>query len=255
MEREGILEIINYVIQKLYIYCHMKSNVDETPEEKAEDLRFDIAIMSIIIIMLSFSIVKVLLIFIHFFIINTMINLAKFFYRLIKKKCCINLIQELKYSYFYFVKIFKKFYTNNFYSYENKYFGGFFVLIYILFILFNFFFTLDYVVIDAKDESKNKILRSLQIISFELNIIMELICCTFFIYRCFKKQFMIIIASYLMLNMIVILVIYYRILNNMEEKENFDKSIYIARLTFLSFFSSLALYSVKIISDYDLNCM
>jgi len=248
------LENVYYVIQKLYIYCHLKSNQDETKEEIQEDIKFDTAIMSIIICILSFSIIKMCIIFIHFFIVNTIINAGKFCYRIIRFRCCINLLEEAKYAYFYLIKILKKFYTNNFYSYENKTFGAFFVTVYMLFILFNLFFTFDHAVIDCKDKSKNVILRIMQIISFELNIFMEIICCTFFIYRIFKKQFIFVSICFLVLNTIVASVIYYRISHDKAEEEIFDVSIYIAKLFFLIFYVTLAYFSLKAISQYSLNC-
>jgi hypothetical protein len=243
------------VMHKLYIYCHLKSNKDETPEEIEEDMKFDTVIMAIIICILSFSIIKMCIIFVHFFIVTTLINTGKFCYRLIRFRFCVNIVQEIKYAYFYFVKILKKFYTNNFYSYENRPFGAFFVTTYMLFILFNLFFTFDHVVIDSHDQSKNVLLRIMQIISFELNIFMELICCTFFIYRIFKKQFIFVTYCFFVLNTIILSVIYYRISNNMGEKEIFDVSIYIARLIFLSLFITIAFFSLKIVSDYNLNCI
>ena len=246
-----VINIIYSVIEKLYIYCHLKSNSDETQEEIEEDMKFDTAIMIIIICILSFTILKMLVVFIYFFIINTMINLAKFLFRLIRKKFCLNIIDEIKFASFHLVKILKKFYTNNFYSYENKTFGAFFVTSYLLFILFNLIFTFDHAVIGNNDH----VLRILLIISFELNIFSELVCCTFFLVRNFKKQFILIIILFVFLNILILPIIIYRIINNLNEEEFFDISIVITRLIFLTFFSILGIYSIKVISDYDLNSM
>ena len=244
-----VINIIYSVIEKLYIYCHLKSNSDESQEEIEEDIKFDTAIMMIIICILSFTILKMLVVFIYFFIINTIINLAKFFFRLFRKKFCLNIFDEIKFGSFHLVKILKKFYTNNFYSYENKPFGAFFVATYLLFILFNLIFTFDHAVIENNDQ----VLRILLIVSFELNIFSELICCTFFLVRNFKKQFILIIISFLLLNCSILPIIIYRIINNLYEEEFFDKTILINRLIFLIFFTTLGIFSVKVISNYDLN--
>jgi hypothetical protein len=248
----GIVELVYQVISELYVYCHLKDHEDESPSEREEDRFFEKIIMTIIILIFSFTIFKMILIFCHFFVLSTLLNIYNFIYRLLKKQCCLNLRDECSFAYLFFVKNLKKFYTNNFYSYENKFFGLCFVSAYMLFVFFNMFFASENVNLDT---NKPEILKIMHIIAFEYTIYIELICCTFFIMRCFKKQFMFVIASYLSLNIIVAGTIYYRISHKItEDFEKYENSIRVAHLIFVLYFSILSCVSLIKILKYDLNC-
>lgn len=237
------------IIQDLYIYCHLK-DYNSTTDEEVEQ-RIAVIIMTILIAIFSFTVIKIFAIFLYFFFINITINFCKFCGTLIKKKCCINIFSEIKFSCIYLAKNLRKLYTYNFYSYENKAYGYFIVPVYLIFIIFNLMFAADYTQNDKDKKMKTESIKMLQFIAFELSIFIELVCCFFYLTRKLRKQFIFTLAAFCFLNLVIGLTLWYKLNFCDQDDENPRR---VANLIFLFFYCFLFSLCFKKIFCYNLNC-
>ncbi len=237
------------IIEELYIYCHLKirSNTDPTKEQ----IEYGHIIMTIIMSIFSLTIIKMLIIFSYFLIINTLYHTYNFCENSIKRKCKINCPILFKSALLYLIKVFKKFYTYNFYSYENKIYGTIISLLYMTFIVFNILFSYQY----TRNISEEIVysLQILQIISFELNIFFELVCGFFYITRRLGLQYLFVISSFIFLNIVVLIAEYIKV-NNCMDIDN-DQPRRIANLIYNAYFSLVLFGAVYKTYKYNLTCM
>ena len=216
-----------------------------------QDQNIATSIMVILIIMFSLQMFKVAFIIVYFFIFNVLPSLGRFCAKVVRQRCCMSFRTELKYSLFYLGKILKKIYTYNFYSYENKLTGFVLVTFYMIYIVFNLIFTVEYFKTDTKEEEKPDAVKYEQFIAFEFSLIIELIVCFFYITRSFKKMFASVIVSFLGLNSVIAMVVVYKMQVQLDDSE---KPRRFASLIFSIYFSVLILISLVRVIKYDPNC-
>lgn len=209
--------------------------------------------MYLLVFMFSFSVIKMLVIFIYFFIINLTYNIFQFIIHLFKKRCMVNCSLEIKESYEFLVKIIKKFYTYNFYSFENKLFGWLIVPIYILYLLFNIEFSTGFINKIQDKNYQDRIDIIMNILAFEFNLFIEIICVTMYITRNFKKQFIIIISSFVGLNLLVIITVFIKFFYKLLPLCPILQIV--LRILFTFYFLIFFGISIICIKRYNLNCV
>jgi len=248
---DSFLEKLFEITRELYIYCHLRIHTSKDDAETEQDIAT--IIMIILIVIFSFTAIKVIIIFVNFLLINIIINILKYFKESIKKRCRINLVREFKIIFLYFNRIFKKFYTYNFYSYESKVYGFFMVSTYVTFVVFNILFATFYALSDKTDDDLSLTVKIWQIISFEVSIFMELICAFFYLIRNSKKHTKTVIICFIILNIVIFSVMYlkqYLLLEN----DN-DDLRRIANLLFCCFFTFIYILAYKKTFDYNVRCI
>lgn len=249
---DSTLDKIYSIIGELYIYCHLKNYGSYTPEMVEVDETIAKTLMIILIIIFSFTLIKVAFISIYFICITVLGNIGRFFGRIFKNRFKIDIFTEIKFACFYLGKILKKLYTYNFYAFENKLLGISLVTLYLIFLSFNIMFTAEFIVITEEDvHHKPNYVKVLQILAFELSIFMELLCCTFYITRQIKNQFVLVFSFFLGLNLVVISAVVFKMNLQNQDDENPRR---IANLIFLAMFTILFIISAQKVSRYDLNC-
>lgn len=248
-----IVNVTSSVIEEVYIYNHLSPKAFESTNDKKLDEYLATTIMCVLVAIFSTTILKMFLIFLYFFFCNTVYNICKFFVFVYRKKCLINLSAQCKNAYSYLSKIFKKIYTYNFYSYENKPFGYVIVIVYICFLLFNILYTTEYIIILKGQKYDDIMFRGFHIIAFEFHIFIELICCTFYIYRKLWSQYKFILISYIGLNILICIITFLKINYDFTDDCN-DFIRRVAHLVFLIYFATLYFISFMRVKNYNLNC-
>jgi hypothetical protein len=260
----GFMNITSIVIEELFTYSHL-AFFDDPETASSDDIEKYMGriIMTILIIIFSATILKMLIIFIYFFIINTFLSMIRFFMKLYKHKCCVNMFQECKFICDYFSKILKKFYTYNFYSFENKFFGTMIVTLYITFLLFNIAFSVnDFILLETGGieyekynslEIKNKSFsfQFFHLLRYELQLFMECICGTIYLFPSFRKQYYFIIPLFVGLNF---LIFGFSFIFESFELMDHHWSLRALHMIFLSIFICLYAYSWYKILKYNLSC-
>lgn len=196
--------------------------------------------------------IKVAIISIYFICITVLGNIGRFFGRIFKNRFKIDIFTEIKFACFYLGKILKKLYTYNFYAFENKLLGISLVILYLIFLSFNIMFTAEFIVITEEEvDHKPNYVKVLQILAFELSIFMELLCCTFYITRQIKNQFVLVFSFFLGLNLVVIIAVVYKM--NLQDQDS-EIPRRMANLIFCAMFTILFKISAQKVLRYDLNC-
>lgn len=246
---EGFLDKLFSIVQELYVYCHLKDyNMDEDYDQEKQISTF---IMCMMIGIFSFTVIKIIAIFLYFLILNLVVSTYRFIKYLIKRRCCVNIFQEMNYTCGYTLRIMKKLYTYNFYSYKNKCFGFFIVTIYLVFISLNISFAAEYLKRDNNKEPLTDTVKILQILSFELSIFVELVCCFFYLTRNSKVQYISTFVSFVVLNGVICGTMFYKEYFCDSDDDNPRR---VANLVFLIFFSFLFILCFRKVYKYDLNC-
>jgi hypothetical protein len=177
---------------------------------------------------------------------------------MIKKKCYFNVCTGIKTVYYEQVKIIKKFYTYNFYSFENKCYGCIVVLIYMAFLFFNIMFTIKNIIENIiENNTSEPTIQTIVIhfIAFELNIFIEIYCSTFYLIINHFTQFFIAVICFAFLNVILFTTVFVK-LYLLEGQSSGDFDEYprrIAHIIYIFFFTFFFLLSYFKIKKYDVN--
>ena len=208
-----------------------------------------IALFTLIILLslFSFSILKNTVIFIYFFVVNFIISTYKCFLRCYKKKCETNCGKDTYQTYEYLIKIFKKYYTYNFYSYENKLYGTTIILVYLLYLFVNFCLIISHI----RNNPQSSHFNFTDLITFEFDLFMEVFCTLFFIIRSKIKQLFISFLFFILLNVFVIFVVLMKIF---DIQIFCDYNRYILQLVYALFFGIIFGIAIIKIIRYDQNC-
>lgn len=167
---------------------------------------------------------------------------------LFRINCRVRCRQSLKFACDYLTKNVKKFYTYNFYSFENKLYGFIILTLYFSHLLFNIFFAINVKNL-VKDEYTFNILR---IVSFELHMFFKLVCITFYLTRNLKKQFLIVGIILLTINMALAILCILQ--SKFDVLHNNPKSIALFKYFFIIIFVYLYSMCFKTIFLYNKNC-
>jgi hypothetical protein len=243
------------IVEDLYVYCHLSWEKSETNYY----ITATFIVMIFVFICLIMTTLKMILIFIYFFFIHICCTLSRYIYKIITKKCKINFKQDLISISGYITRILKKFYTYNFYAFENKLYGSIIVPIYLTCLIMNIVLTTTvFVHIDHDDgeDDKDGIKHPLRyfpvyLIALCSQVIVELHCSTFFITRKINVQVLHGLVGFVL---IFISVFITAIIKNVYEIENeMPRRLCNSFITFIF----LILYTLSCwnLWTYDKNCI
>ena len=204
-ENAFVLELYE-LIRNVYVYTHMKPYLRDKEREKLKYMIICTVGISIIALMFI-MIFKTFIICLYFLIIQTISNTIRFILQIPKTKCNIFIGATIKNICRYFGKIFKRMFTYNFYEFDNVCGGIFFVCIFAVYLFSNAFF-MFYVLKEIDQENKSNTFIITHFIVFESNILLQLICITFYNIRYINKQIRIILGYFLFINSAVLLTFY-----------------------------------------------
>ena len=149
--------------------------------------------------MFFFVFLKLILIILYFFLFGISLGLFNCAKNTIKSNCKINLTQKCNECLSFFYAIFKKIYTYNFYSYENKCLGLFLVTNFGLFIFFNVYYIFKYLT-HLDEPNISFILELSRFYAFETHIFIELYCACFFVFLSKTRNLIISIFFFWVIN-------------------------------------------------------
>ena len=205
--KEGIFYDLYDFSKSVYIFSHMKTNLVDSSVQTVE--------LTAIYLLLVFSslnffffTIKTLIILGYFICSQALISFFRFIKMLFKTKCNINFKTSFKNSLMFLGKVFKKIYTFNFYIFYSKYISTFMIISFWVCLFANFRFNIvnkKYIDEPEKDES---FLYS-YFITFQINLLIELICCTFYSHRNMNVSSLLAFGYYIVINSIILVSFYF----------------------------------------------
>lgn len=251
IEQQYLLELYD-LIKNIFVYSHMKPYLRDKERQMYEYI-FINAIRIIILILTLGVLFKTLIICLYFLLIQTLLNTIRFITKIPKTKCNIFICDTVKSIFLYFGKIFKKIYTYNFYEFQSILGGIFFVVIFCIYLFTNVLFM--FIISDEiENEIKSKQFIIIHFLVFETNILLELICITFYNIRHINKQMRLVIGYFIFVNGSVMLMFYIKRLwiNNDGFIEG-DIPRRIMNLIFNVMFCLINIINFRNIAKYDVN--
>ena len=205
------------VVEDLYVYCHLNWVLTKSA------LIYTSVIMTILTVLFLITMLKMIIIFLYFFVFHFFINLFRYILSIFYRKFKINIWTDIKYICIYITRIFKKAYTYNFYSYENKAYGGITVSLYILYLFYNILFTILSFLISLKEQDPTfnpmKKLFYIYIIALISHLLIELHCSTFFITRNKYFQFILVLVCFFAIFISVLFTAYIKMIYEIDTQK------------------------------------
>lgn len=191
------------IIKNAYAFTHLQPYLKEFNQRKVENV-FIIILLITGIISIFFVLFKFFIIFIYFFFIRLILNLKDFFISVSKNKGKYPYLTAFKNAMFYLAKNGKKIYTYNFYVYDKKTYGAIFFVSYFCFLISTFLF-LYYINSELHIPEKSNLFYIIHIICFQFNLLIEILCSTFYCIRNLVKQLFLAFGFFLTLNLFIFL--------------------------------------------------
>lgn len=241
------------ITSNLYVFTHIKPIINDRDRESLEFF-FCNWITIIIAILLVFTLIKLLVILLYFFIVQSLMNLVRFIASIARTKCQLNLCFGLKNGLSFIGRICKRLYTYNYYSYDNIIIGTIFMIIYHGYIFSTGLFA--YRVSKYALFEKQIGFKVLHFVTFQFNIIIEVLCISFYTIRTLTKQFYVSVAMVLVLNVFIVLTVLFKnvLINEIGVFEK-DEPRRIANIIFFFFMGILHLSTLIGLIRYDVNSM
>ena len=205
--KEAIFYDLYDFSKSVYIFSHMKTNLVDSSVQTVELTAIYLLIFISAIIFFFFTI-KTLIILVYFICLQALISFIRFIKMLFKTKCNINFKTSCKNSLMFLGKVFKKIYTFNFYIFYTKYINFFMIISFWVCLFANFRFNLlnrKYIEEPEKDES---FLYNF-FLTFQINLLIELICCTFYSHRNMIVSSLLAFGYYIVINSIILVSFYF----------------------------------------------
>ena len=196
------------LIKNVYVFSHMYLYLID-PQRQTIEYKFVLAVLIIISILAVAILFKVVVIFIYFFIIQAITNLISFLCTLCRSKCKVPCCANVKGAFIYFIKLFKKLYTYNFYAFDSRFVGTFLVISYFSYLFFTILFS-GLIIHEIQKEDKTNFFYTCHFCAFQLNILMEILCVSFYNMRNMKKQFFLSMGYFFLLNLLVIITLMFQ---------------------------------------------
>ena len=196
------------LIKNVYVFSHMYLYLNDIDRLTIEYnfIRAVLIIISILAVAICF---KIVVIFIYFFLIQAITNLISFLCTLCRSKCKVPCCSNVKGAFIYFIKLFKKLYTYNFYAFDSTFVGTFLVVSYLLYLISTITFS-ALIIQEIESEIKSNFFYVCHFIAFQFNILMEILCVAFYNMRNMKKQFFLSMGYFFLLNLLIIITLMFQ---------------------------------------------
>ena len=205
-------------MKSIFIYSHIKTYLIDPDRQYYEKIcgRF-LTTISLLFVITVF--IKIFIIFVYFFILQFICALISFI-KNFKLKACNK--SSWKNAWSFIKKTFKRFFTYNFYLYENNVFGGIIVFAYFFYLICSLHF---YIINEEQVQSAEKTEKYMYFfyLHFESIVLIQILCSSFYAVRNLKIAFYSAIIIFILLNAILIIV--YAIsetIENVDGKFEFD---------------------------------
>ena len=205
--QEGIFYDLYDFTKSVYIFSHMKTNLVDSSVQTIELTAIYLLLVISAIIFFFFTI-KTLIILVYFICFQALISFFRFIKMLFKTKCEINFKTSCKNSIMFLGKVCKKIYTFNFYIFYSKYISTFMIISFWICLFANFGFN----IINKKyieEPEKDKYFLYNFFLTFQINLLIELICCTFYSHRNMNVSSLLAFGYYIVINVILIISYYF----------------------------------------------
>ena len=240
------------LIKNVYVFSHMKPFLKDINRELSE-YAFIYCVLVIISVLTAAVLFKIVVIFIYFFLIQAIANLVSFCCSLAKAKCKINFCVNFKAGCIYIGKLFKKLYTYNFYAFDNTFAGTVFVISYFLYLIFSIMFVFS-IMNQIENEEKTNWFYICHFLTFEFNLLVEIMCVSFYNLRNMKKQFFLSLGYFILLNfLIIVTLLFQRLLINVYGVFEKDEPRRVINLIFNLLFLVMYLTTILKLVKYDVN--
>ena len=205
--KEGLVHDLYDFSKSVYLFSHMKTNlVDPTVQIGETTALYTLMIISTIIFLVVS--IKTLIILGYFICSQALTAFIRFIKMLFITKCNISFKTSFKNSLMFFGRVFKKIYTFNFYIFYTKYVSIFMIFSFWICLISNFLFNIiNYRTIDEPE--KGIYFLWYFFISFQFNLLIELICSTFYAYRNMNISSLLALGYYIVINVILFIGFYY----------------------------------------------
>ena len=198
--------------KSVYLFSHMKTNLVDENVQVVE--RFAVNLLAFISSVIFGCVVfKSSIIIVYFLGVQAMPALYRYIKLLIKTKFSINFKNSCKNALMFLIKVSRKICTFNFYIFYSKFVSGIMIVSFLICLFSNFMFGEE-----NKDNLENtekpKSFLVFYFLSFELNLLIELILSTFYSHRNLVSCCLLAFGYYIVINFIMIIV--YSIASYME---------------------------------------
>ena len=205
---EGLSYDLYDFTKNIYIFSHMKTNLVDKLVQEGENRAIDI--LNFVTGLLAFLLLIKILIIIFYILIYQ--GIFKIFPRFIKlifiTKCNIDFLSSFKNCIRFFVRNSKRFYTFNFYIFQNRYFSILLTIIFSFDIIISYLFnSINSSQIESK-EKNNSFLTHFFLV-FEFNLLIEIILYMIYSIRSITFGIILSIGYWISINLIIIIAFIY----------------------------------------------
>ena len=205
--QEGIYFDLYDFGKSVYIFSHMKTNLVDSSVQTAE--KWALIILNVISTIIFFLVLIKTLIIIGYFICSQALTaFIRFIKMVFKTKFNINCRSSCVNSIMFLGRVLKKIYTFNFYIFYTKYVSTFMIVSFWICLLSNFVFNIINRTYIEEPEKGNDFLLYF-FLSFQFNLLIELVCSTFYAHRNMNISSLLAFGYYFVINVILFIGFYY----------------------------------------------
>jgi len=192
--------------KSVYLFSHMKTNLVDQYVQTMETSA--VALLLFISSSIFFFVLfKTMVVLGYFLCTQALTAFIRYIKMLYKTKFKINFKSSCKNSGLFFVKLCKKIYTFNFYMFYTKYINIFMLISFWVCLISNFVFNItNYNNLEEPEKSFSFLIFFYM--SFEFNLLIEIICCTFYAHRNMNASSLLALGYYFVINVIMVIVFY-----------------------------------------------
>ena len=240
-------------IKSIYIYSHVKTDLKDKGRQRFESYSI-YALMVFMSLFIILTVFKIVVIIIYFLFLQALTGFFKFLASICKTKCNVSFCSSFKNSISFLCKICKRIYTFNFYIYDNCLIGFIMTGSFILFLISSFFFFIYNCSIIEQVEKPIWYLVFFYL-DFELTILIELLCNSFYSCRNMVMSTYLALGLFLIMNGVLFIGYFYvRFIEDKYGSFEYQEPQKIINLIFDGILLVLNINSLRIIIAYNKNC-
>ena len=244
--KEGFFYDLYDFTKTVYIFAHMKTNLVDTAVQIGEKTALSI-LLSITGIIAFFVLIKIIIIIGFFIFFQALVASLSFIKIIFISKCDIFWKSSLSNALSFSTKILKRIYTFNFYIFHNRYVCFYMILSFLTCLISNLIFciiNLD----EIENPEKEIIFYVFYFLTFEINLLIELICCMFYSNKNICFSAILSFLYWLVINIIIIITFYfaqrYEYINGVLLEEEPQKFLNLTIFSILLILKLNALYQI-----------